>query len=497
MSEKYKKILIIFGVVVLLILFIGYISFKIVFSPAKLKETIQKQAVRILNREVTVESARLKPGELTLNNVRINFRENEQELKRKASFYAVFKRVDFKFKILPLFNKNFVFKKVELISPEINAVRTPTIDVGGLIKQAVTGALVADRISFNINAIKIQKGRINIMIPEISGAIVRDIYFNVQQDRRENLIEAETRCKFENTGIRGLDFSSIVDLKKNKASIEYLKLTGFEGKMNISGDVSNLSTEPELNLKYVVEEFPYGLLPENLDIQGSPIVRGEIKNKLNEVYCEFLVNFDNNEIDWQKIYRKPFGGKLSLQGGFTYRKGFVSVNWYVLNSRGLEISGTGMMDKQKELNINMRADSIDFGKISDNLIILSRYINRGSGSLKGKISGQFSDPEFSSQAELENIRIRNLEPISELYKKITGYKKTRFKIEKADIDFLLNKKRLTINKFTSLEGNIEGRGSGYYEWGDKLDFTVYPIIRGNRVGLRIYGSPDNIKISLK
>lgn len=496
MASFIKKLLIGLIAVFLLGSVAVYITFKFVFSPNRLKKSFQLIATETLNRQVVIGSAQLKLGKLVLSNIEVDFKKENEKSEREYEKFIRCKKVEIKFELLPLIRKRFVFKEVKIEAPVLNLRYRPTINITELVRSKIQDSGIGRGVRFKINKLDIEKGKINFFIPDLPELKTKDFTFQIKGSSFGKPVKVSFSCKFNNSGFDKVNLLSSVDAFGANAIIEKLEIYGYEGKLDISGDIKKILTAPQFDLNYSFSEFPYGLIPERISITGQPSLKGNIKNEIGNLYINWNLDLSSCKLNYRDLYQKNEGSELKIQGGVTYKNADVSLNWYVIELHGATISGTGTINGDK-VNINVRSESVDLKKLAQSLVFIKKYVDDGVLNIKGKVSGDKDSINLTAKINIKDIRVKNLEGLSDLYSKITGDKKTLFKVKNLDADILIDKEKLKINNLNLKGGDLEGWGKGYYRWGDEINFVVYPRFHGREIGLRIYGSSDSIKVGLK
>ncbi len=494
MKKKDKKIIrkiLIGAVVCILLVFSGiYLAFKVVTSPKRLKNSFRQLMENTLNRNVSIEDAKLKFGKLVLKNIRIDFREDNE---KKLQHYVVCKKVKVKFRILPLLKKKFVFKEIQVKSPEINLIHGLNINLAELFKQKVNVLSIGKGIFFEIDTLELIDGRINFLLPEI---YINNLQLNIKNSVN-GLLEIKLKCGIDQSNFKEINLAGTIDIPKNTAEIQMLEISGYGGKAILNGKIKNVLTAPELNFTYNFKEFPMEIISEKIEISGEPLLKGNIEKQLKNLYLSWHLDLSPCGIKYRDLYQKPVGENLRFRGGILRKSVSYDINWYIVELLGASISGTGTISNTKDIDVNIVGESIDLKELSKRFKSIKKYIADGNLNFRGKLKTINELTEFTGKSTISGLKLKNIKELLKLYHKISGIKKDSLKLEEVNIDISIDNTKVKINALNAKGGDIEGWGKGYYKWGNEMNFAVYPRIYGKEIGFRIYGSSDNIKVGLK
>lgn len=494
MPTSIRKILISIVIGVFLIFVAGYIVFKIIFSPKRLKNSFQQIIAGTLNRNVSIGEAELRFGNLVLKDIKVDFKK-ENDLTKEFRNFIECEKVQIKFKILPLLKKKFVFREVRINSPVLNIGHQPTVKIAGLIGM-IKEPVIGNGIRFGINRLSVEKGSINLLPPVFSNLRTKDIDFQIKGTTLDKPVEVSLNCKFDGSKFDEINLLGTVNFFRAIAEIKKFEIYGSGGKIDISGEINKILTDPQMDLSYNFSEWPYKLMPENLTISGKPSLKGKIKSEAGKIYVNWKLDLSSCKIDYGELYQKNEKSGLKFQGGLMHRNVFTSLNWYVIEWNGTTVSGTGSIS-DGSLDINVRGELMDLKNLTHGLKFIEKYVGGGELSIKGKIGGNIKSGNFSGKIDINDLKIKKIKGLSNLYSKITGTKKYLFNMGKVNIDILVDDKELKINNLNAKGGDIEGWGKGYYIWDEEINFVAYPKIYGKEIGFQIHGSTDNIEVILK
>ncbi|MBN2407660.1 MAG: hypothetical protein JXJ19_08170 [Elusimicrobia bacterium] len=496
MPAVLKKITTVLLILVLVSLAGLYAAFKIIFSSERLKNSFKNAAKTYLGREVSIGSAELRVGRLVLNNIEVDFKENNKGLAKDSEKFIICKRVYIKFRILPLFRKRFVFKEVKIDTPVINLMHRPSLKLKDMMRNLMGIPVLGGGLSFGINKLSMQKGRLNLHAPALPEWSVYNIGFFIKGTTLAEPVRVYFSCSADMLDLEGMELSARIDAFRNTAEIEKFVISGYGGEADISGSIKDVMTSPSLDLEYFLGRFPSRMVPENLAIDGVPSIKGAVKNDIAAPDISWNMDFSTCSIKYGNIYHKDEGENLKFQGGMTFRDSCTDISWYVIRMGVSSVSGTGMMCKD-EVDVNIRGESINLKSALRGFDAVSRYISSGQMDIKGKLGGTIEDKKIKAELNISDMEIRKLKGISDLYAKIIGKQKTAFKLEKVQADISIDKDKIKVINLTSEGGDLEGWGKGYYNWGNDLNFMVYPKFHGREIGLRIYGDSKNVEVGLK
>ncbi|MEA3505985.1 MAG: AsmA-like C-terminal region-containing protein, partial [Elusimicrobiota bacterium] len=293
------------------------------------------------------------------------------------------------------------------------------------------------------------------------------------------------------------DLMASVNIVENEAFINHIVLEGKAGQLYADGEIEDFFTAPVADLKYEYRDFP-GVIEDNgFFIEGAPELNGKIRTKGKKLDITVLMNMAESGISYKDIFKKPSGERLRLQSGFSYHLGNVDINWYLLETSGGALSGTGTIFKTGDTVINLIGEDIDLKELRNNFLFIKKYIAKGNMSTRSVLEKTGDEIDMKVAFDIDNLGIINFEPLADLYKKLTDKSKSQFNINSVQAKLKLTPNQLAVDDLQLKGGDVEGSGKGYYEWRRELDFTLYPRIEGRRIGLRVYGSTDNVKIGLK
>ncbi|MFH1415644.1 MAG: hypothetical protein ABIH89_06130 [Elusimicrobiota bacterium] len=490
-----KKIAFIIAAIALISAVGFYFAFKIFTSPVRLRATTEHLISKTLDRKVVLEDAQLKLGKLVLKNLKIDFREGSIH-KERFQYYVSCREVKVRFRIMPLFKKKIIFKKIELSSPRINMTHFPKIDFTALFRHKVNMLLIAQGMFFEVDTLEISDGSVNLLWPAFPETFTSGLNLRVRS-LKDRTVKLDVKCMFDKSKLNSLEGSGIIDVIRNVAQINDITIKGYGGEVSVKGSVEDMLTAPKADLKYEFSDFPNEFLPKAIELVGTPILKGEIKGPVGELHLDWLLDLSYCEVNYRDLHKNADGEKFRLQGGFIYRTAYFDINWYLVELFGATVSGTGTIISKEDIDLNIVAESIDLKQLAKKLEFLKKHISEGDLSIKGKLKTSYKDIEFSGKSEIQGLELRNLKGLSDFYRKVTGNKKDRFHIEKVTVEMVADEKKLKLDTIKATGGDIEGEGKGYYEWAGGTNFVLYPRLYGKEIGLRIYGDSGNIKIGLK
>jgi hypothetical protein len=495
MNQTLKRILI--GLIlVLMVLFAGsYISFRIVTSPKRLKNAFQKFSSQALGLDVKINDAKLKFGRLLLKNISVDF-SKESELRERYEKLIKCKEIECGFKILPLLGGKIVFKEIYIKEPLIFLSGQSDIDLRNIIQIGTTRLLIAKGLKFNIKRFKILDGSLNFIVSERTKIETRNLDLNIRRIS-DNILKLKLNSDFVDPGMDEVVLGALVDISKNYADISSFKLKGYEGVLDLKGNVKNLFNAPQLNLKYEVSSFPIGILPKNVELIGDPSFKGTIEGRQNKIYLNWNIDFFPCDINYKKIYYKSAGENMRFQGGIIQHALAFDINWYVIEMFDTAISGTGTIENFDDMEINVIFEAVDLKRMSKVTKVFDKYIDGGTIDFRGKLKKAEAVTSLRGKVSTNDLKIKNIKDLTKLYKLVAGSKKEVFNFRKTEMDIFMDSKILNIDNLKSRGGDIAGRGRGYYRWNKEINFDVYPKIYGKEIGLKIYGTPEKVKISLK
>jgi len=494
MNIKNRKLISFSFIVIIVIIFAGYIAFKIIFSPSRLKNYFRNTAETVLERKVDIGNARLSPGALILNDIKVRFKDGSRDDNTDSEYFIKCDKMEVKFRMLQLLSKKFVFREIYLKKPVINAVHQPDIKLENLLYE-VAGKKTGG-IHFDISRVKMVDGEINLYPPVWPDISITDVAINVRKESSHKPVEINIEAGFRNSGLKRMKFTCFVDGLRDIAEIKEFQVEGFMGKMDLTGKIENVTKKPRLKLEYRISDFPEGLLPKNIIWNGYSEITGRIEHQNDRLHVDVRADLTDSQIVYGKYFSKPAGIMLKLQGGFFYFLGIAEVDWYVLNLAGAVFSGTGTIQKNS-LALNMIGESIDVKTTVAFSPLLKGYATAGQMNMKGKFSSSLDHPVFSGVFNFKELMIGNFGALTSLYKKITGTEKKTLKFANVKANITVDNSKIDVNHFQSDSGDVAGWFKGRYVWGKKMGFEAHPVIYGKEIGFSISGSTDNIKVSLK
>ncbi|MGM0440888.1 MAG: hypothetical protein ACQEQC_00475 [Elusimicrobiota bacterium] len=483
-----------YTVIVLFFLSIGgYIAFRTVFSQDRLREAFEKTVQENLGRETIVSNARFGVGEIFLEGIIVNQKKDDQHVKKP---FVNCEKVRIKFRLLPLLRKKFKFTEIVIVNPEFNI---PRVNTSVKIKKLIEDLVLEPEkdIKFEIKSVEVKDGALNLKAPDNPERKFSNINFYAEGTGLFEPINLELDFTSKDSRYQSMDILADIDLLRKKINLNSADINGYGGTVNLTGEIKDILDEPKINCKYKVKKFPSDIIPKELKLENSPDFSGNIKNSFENLKCNWRINLTPCKIEYKDIINKNTDKVLEFQGGVNYKDSNISVNWFVVETASGNFSGTGKINDSGVWNLNIIGEKIKLNNVSDMIKGSQKYINNGTISLNGRLSGPGSKLTFNSELKIENFQVKNIRKLSDIYENFTGQKKNIFKGDKFICNIFIDKKEIKISNI-NLEGeNISGGGGGRYEWGNDLNFTLYPVISGREVGLKIYGDPSNINIGLK
>ncbi len=232
-------------------------------------------------------------------------------------------------------------------------------------------------------------------------------------------------------------------------------------------------------------------------MRGAPELRGNIRTKDKRLNIGGQLDLTRSPVSYKDIYKKNAGEKLKLQTGLFYSPGNIDISWYLLEFADFSLSRTGSISTDGVTVLNIIGEDIKLRKLRDNFSFIKKYIAGGNMNIRSTFKESSGRPEAEVNLDIKNLGIINFKGLTNLYEKLSNKRETRFDINNTSVKLKLTKERLRIENLELTGGDIEGTGKGYYIWDKELNFTLYPRIEGRKLGLRVYGSTDNVKVSLK
>ncbi|MDA3793307.1 MAG: hypothetical protein PF545_06625, partial [Elusimicrobia bacterium] len=265
----------------------------------------------------------------------------------------------------------------------------------------------------------------------------------------------------------------------------------------IKGKIDKLFTSPVVDLEYKYREFPGRIENGEFLINGNPSLAGKIRTKNNRLNIGIHLDLTESSISYKDIYKKSLSEKLTLQGGLFYNKGNIDISWYLLELPGASLSGTGSILNTGETIINIIGEEIDLNKLRNNFSFIKKYVTGGTMNTRSTFNYSGDGPDMDIYFDVDNMSIMNFPGLTKLYEKLADKTKKRFDINNTTAKLKLTKEKLQLDNIELTGDDLEGTGKGYYIWGEEVNFVFYPRIEDRKIGLRVYGSTDNIKVGLK
>ncbi len=486
---KNKKIFKVIVLILLLLTLAALVIFRIMFSPDRIKNIIEQTASSFLDMQVDIAGASLHPGQLTLKDINITSRDIE---KTEDSLISV-RKVRLGFRIIPLLRGRYIFNNAAIEGVDVTLENLPSAeDIGKFFKQPYRRE--RESLQFAVTKISISESSLNVGAPrlELTG---------LNLDARASILHQafiiSAAADINRTYLERVQLEGEIDFLRNRGNIKRITLLGGGGRLEGSGTVNNIAEVPHTELRYVIEEFPAELFSEVIEIEGNPEIRGDAEQKDGSFYINWNGDFTGIEIKSDGNFYKPSGRRLRSRGGISYAGNTAAINWYVFEAGPDTFSGTGTIDESGAVGVSIRGDNVSLKNIGEFFPHIERYISGGYSELRGSFRASSAGTSFEGRLNMRDLKVRNLTALSSLYERLARTSRGEFLFETAEADIAIDSNSFVLRSLSVTGPDLRGTGTGTLQWDEYADFTFYPHIRGARIGIRVSGRPDNIRISLK
>ncbi len=486
---KNKKILKIIVFILVALMVSSFILFRILFSPQRIKNVLIRSASAALDMHVDISDVSLRPGQLSLRNVEIKPWDIEEKTAPRISV----RRIRMGFRIISLFRGRFVFNNININRADINIESFPSAeDIENIFQRSQQRH--RESIQFEVTKVGIKNSRLKVESPEIELSGM-DLDVRASILRQAFIVSAAADVNRDH--LERVEMKGEIDLLRKRGSIENITLLGSGGRLKGSGTISNITQAPHTEIRYTMEEFPYGLFPEDFEIKGMPVIRGDAEQKDGVFYINWDADFTGIEFKSDGNIYKASGRRLRSRGGISYAGDTAAINWYIFEAGPDTFSGTGTVDTSGAVEISVRGDNINLKNMGEFFPHIERYVGDGYSEFRGSIYAAGGSASFEGRLNMRDLKVRNLHALSSLYERLVSSGRGKFLFETADADIFIDRDRFVLRSLSASGPDLRGTGSGTLIWNEDADFIFYPHIRGARIGIRVFGSPDNIRISLK
>ncbi len=262
MNKRIKKLIIISLSVIIIVVIAIVITAKILFTPQRVTRTVVAAASDILNREVQIENAHLGFARIILEGI-------EVENKSAAEKLFVCKRIEAKFKILPLFKKQLHINKLLIRSPRINLDNKFNIDMQHLMTVRMASMVKGGHTKFAINKLDLQDANINFYPPVFPAVSLQNIDIKLEGDSISEPMNLTVRLNPGLKFIEDIDLDATLNIVKDETFINHFILEGRGGRLDLKGDIAGLFSSPKVDLKYEYGDFPGRLKEGGFLIEGG------------------------------------------------------------------------------------------------------------------------------------------------------------------------------------------------------------------------------------
>ncbi len=491
MNKKIKKISLIIISAVVLFLLAGAAGLHILFSPERIRVALETAGSNLLQGEVSIQDASLRPGSLLLTEV-------EADLEDGRSIRA--DRVVMGFELLPLLRRRMIFNSILIDRPEAEVGADFAAGAIGFLPEGQSGSLPGiEGHGFRIGTYRITEGSVTL-VPEEEDPDYALRRINLTAEGETLFEPMRVDLDFELTA-RGIPCSVIMggrlDFLRDRFTVDDMRISGGGGLLTLSGRINSVFEEMDFDINYRLEEPPLEMLPEELQVSGSPVLRGEVRNTLPKLYVSWLLDLTGSRFAYPPYIDKSQEESLKFRGGVTRAEGGLSLNWYVIEFNGSSFSGTGRLSSEGELEADVIGDSVELKKFVSPIPPWKRYIDSGTADIRARVAGDKRAPVLEGVVTAEDLALSGFKGLENFIERLTGSAASPVHMGNVKADLRLSGESLRISWLEAEGGDMEGTLSGRYGFDGKLDFTIRPELYDRSITLAVYGSTENVRMRLQ
>lgn len=323
-----KKILLILAALIVLVIIAFAVLIKVYVTPEKIKEVLILTVEENLNRKVSI-------GELDISLFRgivvkdfaIKEADGETDFLKAEAFVL-------KYELLPLLFKKVIIDELKIVSPEIRIVRDREgkfnfENIGKEKPAEVKGEKEADKatglpVSLLISRAAIKDANFSFQdykkeLPDVKGSIninasfksadAAELIFEGNMDLRldEVVIKEPSKRQFSDI-TAGLKYRVNIDLKSdsitiNRADLKVQKISAF-----ITGDVTNITTEPVIDIAVSIPRTKAADILESV----SPFIDTNGIALSGNIMADLKIKGRPEKFDTLKTYGRINLGKVGI-----------------------------------------------------------------------------------------------------------------------------------------------------------------------------------------
>ncbi|MCJ7646731.1 AsmA family protein [bacterium] len=426
--KKFKKIILIFVLLLLFIFVGGTVALRIAFPPAKVKALLIAKMSEVLHREVQIESISIGLRGLKVKS----FKVSEKPSFDKGTFVQA-RQFMIKPNLLALLKKQISISEVTLISPKINIIRRAdgSFNFSDLMVKKVTEAKKEEKaekippakvkpipFSFLVSKVSISGGDVNFIdrTPQKLSADLKNINLSVYGISLVSPFFVEGSLDVEKEKLRAsLVFKGSINIKEESIKIKESLVAIAGAGIGATGSVEKFMEPDKLSFavnikseRFALEKlskiFPFS---GNLLMAGEPDISADVSGNLKRIGIRGNIGFRKVEVLFKDLFHKPAG----IEGGIGIDIILEDNNILKLNSisialGGMKASSSGKVAGLKgemALNLKVALEKFDMKSLQELVPLAKDYGLAGMVGGETEISGGLKSLNISGRIGVENV----------------------------------------------------------------------------------------------
>lgn len=426
--KKFKKIILIFVLLLLFIFVGGTVALRIAFPPAKVKALLIAKMSEVLHREVQIETISIGLRGLKVKS----FKVSEKPSFDKGTFVQA-RQFMIKPNLLALLKKQISISEVTLISPKINIIRRAdgSFNFSDLMVKKVTEAKKEEKVekippvkvkpipfSFLVSKVSISGGDVNFIdrTPQKLSADLKNIDLSVYGISLVSPFFVEGSLDVEKEKLKGsLAFKGSINIKEESIKIKESLVAIAGAGIGATGSVEKFMEPDKLSFavnikseRFALEKlskiFPFS---GNLLMAGEPDISADVSGNLKRIGIRGNIGFRKVEVLFKDLFHKPAG----IEGGIGLDIILEDNNILKLNSisialGGMKASSSGKVAGLKgemALNLKVALEKFDMKSLQELVPLAKDYGLAGMVGGETEISGGLKSLNISGRIGVENV----------------------------------------------------------------------------------------------
>jgi len=426
--KKFKKIILIFILLLLFIFVGGTVALRIAFPPAKVKAILIEKMSDALHRQVEIESISIGLRGLKVKS----FKVSEKPSFEKGTFVEAGQFL-IKPNLLALLKKQISISEVTLISPKINIIRRAdgSFNFSDLMVKKVTEAKKEEKVekippakvkpipfSFLVSKVSISGGDVNFIdrTPQKLSADLKNIDLSVYGISLVSPFFVEGSFDVEKEKLKGsLAFKGSINIKEERIKIKESLVTIAGAGIGATGSIEKFMEPDKLSFAVNIKSERFALeklskifpFRGNLLMAGEPDINADVSGNLKRIEIRGNIGLRKVEVLFKDLFHKPSG----IEGGMGIDIVLEDNNILKLNSisialGGMKASASGKVAGLKgemALNLKVALEKSDMKSLQELVPLAKDYGLAGMVGGETEISGGLKSINISGKIGVENI----------------------------------------------------------------------------------------------